>query len=85
MLQNTLENHAKKLTLQLDIHQLDDTKVETLQSHLKQFKGDKSLFFCIYDSEKKIKLTLNSKKQKVQISPALLEALALEDWYYKLN
>ena len=85
MLQNTFENHAKKLTLQLDIHQLDDTKVETLQSHLKQFKGDKSLFFCIYDSEKKIKLTLNSKKQKVQISPALLEALALEDWYYKLN
>jgi len=85
MLQNTLENHAKKLTLQLDIHQLDDTKVVALQSQLKQFKGDKSLFFCIYDSEKKIKLTLNSKKQKVKITPALLEALALEDWYYKLN
>jgi DNA polymerase-3 subunit alpha len=85
MLQNTIENNAKKLTLQLDIHQLNEDKVRALQSHLKRFKGDKTLFFNVYDPEKKIKLTLNSKTQKVKITSALLDELAMQDWFYKLN
>ena len=85
MLQNTIENNAKKITLQLDIKELNEEKINLLQQHLKSFKGDKPLFFNVYDSEKKVKLTLNSKKQKVKITPDLLQNLESQQWFYKLN
>ena len=85
MLQNTIESNAKKLTLQLDIHQLDQDQIETLQDNLKSYKGDKTLFFNIYDTDKKVKLMLNSKKQKVNITPDLLQYLDEQAWHYKLN
>ena len=85
MLQNTIENNAKKITLQLDIKELNEEKIKLLQQHLKSFKGDKPLFFNVYDSEKKVKLTLNSKKQKVKITPDLLQDLESQQWFYKLN
>ena len=85
MLQNTIENNAKKITLQLDIKELNEEKINLLQQHLKSFKGDKPLFFNVYDSEKKVKLTLNSKKQKVKITPDLLQDLESQQWFYKLN
>ncbi len=85
MLQNTIENNAKKITLQLDIKELSEEKINLLQQHLKSFKGDKPLYFNVYDSEKKVKLTLNSKKQKVKITPDLLQDLESQEWFYKLN
>ena len=85
MLQNTIENNSKKLTIQLDIHQLKSDKINALKDHLKSFKGDKPIFFNVYDSEKKVKLTLNSKKIKVKIIPELLNQLEDHDWFYKLN
>ena len=85
MLQNTIESNAKKLTLQLDIHQLDQDQIETLQDNLKSYKGDKTLFFNIYDTDKKVKLMLNSKKPKVNITPDLLQYLDEKAWHYKLN
>ena len=85
MLQNTVENNAKKLTLQLEISQLKNESVLQLKEKLKSFKGDKQLMFNVYDSEKKVKLTLNSKKQKVKITPELLKLLDEKQWLYKLN
>ncbi|MDC0874509.1 DNA polymerase III subunit alpha [Flavobacteriaceae bacterium] len=85
MLQNTIENNAKKLTLQLEISKLKNEDVTQLQDELKSFKGDKPLLFNVYDSEKKVKLTLNSKKQKVRITPELLKLLDEKQWHYKLN
>ncbi|MGI9541104.1 MAG: DNA polymerase III subunit alpha, partial [Flavobacteriaceae bacterium] len=85
MLQNTVENNAKKLTLQLEISKIKNEDVIQLQDELKSFKGDKPLLFNVYDSEKKVKLTLNSKKQKVRITPELLKLLDEKQWYYKLN
>ena len=85
MLQNTVETNSKKLTIQLDIHKLQSEKIKALEDHLKPFKGDKPIFFNIYDSEKKVKLTLNSKKIKVKIIPELLDELEEHKWHYKLN
>ena len=85
MLQSTIENNSKKLTIQLDIHQLKSEKINALKDHLKSFKGDKPIFFNVYDSEKKVKLTLNSKKIKVKIIPELLNQLEDHNWFYKLN
>ena len=85
MLQNTIESNAKKLTLQLDIHQLKESQIEALKDNLRSHKGDQSLFFSVYDPSKKVKLILNSKKQKVKITPDLLHFLDQEQWHYKLN
>ena len=84
-LQNTIETNAKKLTLQLDIHQLKEEQILTLQDNLKSYKGDQSLYFSVYDYKKKVKLMLNSKKQKVKITSDLLQYLDQESWHYKLN
>jgi DNA polymerase-3 subunit alpha len=85
MLQNTVENNAKKITIQLNIHQLKSERVEMLNDQLKAFKGDKVLGFNVYDSEKKVKLTFNSKNQKIRITPDLLSQLKENEWFYKLN
>jgi DNA polymerase-3 subunit alpha len=85
MLQNTIETNAKKLTLQLDIHQLKEEQILILQDNLKSYKGDQSLYFSVYDSKKKVKLMLNSKKQKIKITSDLLQYLDQESWHYKLN
>ena len=85
MLQNTIESNAKKLTLQLDIHQLNENKITILQDNLKSYKGNKSLFFSIYDPSKKIKLILKSNRQKVKITQDLLDFLDKEFLHYKLN
>jgi len=85
MLYNTIEKNAKKLILQLDVKKINEEKIDALEEHLKNFKGDKPLVFKIYDPEKKIKLTLNSKKQKVKITQDLLNELDRQELYYKLN
>ena len=85
MLQNTIESNSKKLTLQLDINQLEENKIEILQDNLSSFKGNQSLFFNVYDSNKKVKLILNSKQKKVKITPDLLHFLDQEQWHFKLN
>ena len=52
MLENTIENNAKKITLNIDVKKLKKEKIDDLQNYLKSFKGDKPLYFNLYDSEK---------------------------------
>ena len=85
MLQNTIENNAKKLTINLDVKKIKIEKIKSLYKNLKNFKGNKSLYFNVYDSSKKIKLALNSKNQKIRITSELLNELEINDWLYKLN
>ena len=85
MLENTIENNAKKITLNIDVKKLKKEKIDDLQNYLKSFKGDKPLYFNLYDSEKKVKLTLNSRKQKVKITSEFLNKLKGQEWLYKLN
>jgi len=85
MLQNTVENNAKKLTLQLEISQLEQDKIKQLEDDLRLFKGDNQLMFNVYDSNKKVKLALKSKKQKIKITSELLTLLDKNNWHYKLN
>ena len=85
MLEHAISNHSKKLTLQLDIHQLKGEGIDNLHKKLQSFKGDKPLFFDIYDSKNSVKLTLSARKQKIQITRELLQLLSEEKWFYKLN
>jgi DNA polymerase-3 subunit alpha len=85
MLHDTLSKNSKKLTLQLDIRQLESDSIQQLKKELNGFKGDKLLYFDLIDPKKQLKLTLASRKQKVAISPDLLSHLEDKRWHYKLN
>ena len=85
MLHDTLSKNSKKLTLQLDIRQLELDRIKHLKNELKSFRGDKPLYFDVIDPKKPVKLTMPSKKQKVAISQKLLTVLDQNQWHYKLN
>ena len=85
MLHDALSKNSKKLTLQLDIRELESDTILQLKKELKGFQGDKPLFFDVIDPQKPIKLTLASRKQKVTISHELLAHLEDKQWHYKLN
>ena len=85
MLHDVLSKNSKKITLQVDIHQLESKSIKQLKRELRGFKGDKPIFFDVIDPKKQIKLTMASRKQKVNISRELLSLLEENSWHYKLN
>ena len=85
LLHDVLENYAKKLTIQMDINELSDTRIDNLKALLTEHSGNHTLNFVIYEMAEQLKLHMPSRKQKINISPELLEALENESVYYKLN
>ncbi|MBT8266266.1 MAG: DNA polymerase III subunit alpha [Bacteroidia bacterium] len=85
LLHDVMDAQAKKLSIQLDVKDLQEDRIKTLKELLKMHKGNHHLNFLIYDSEEQIKLNLPSRKQKVKISQELLEELDNEKVFYKLN
>ena len=85
MLHDVLSSNSKKITLQVDIHQLESESIKQLKKELRGFRGDKPIFFDVIDPKKQIKLTMASRKQKVNISHEMLSFLEENSWHYKLN
>ena len=80
-----MENYAKKLTIKLNIDQLEEENIHQLKDTLVSFKGDHTLQFIVYEMEEEIKVTMLSRKQKVQITSELLTTLEDNEVHYKLN
>ena len=80
-----MENHSKKLTLQIPLSDVEDGKIDILKDLLNTHKGDKQLFFVVYEESERIKLTMPSRKHKINISKELLEELHNKQIQYKLN
>ncbi|MEZ2416095.1 DNA polymerase III subunit alpha [Muriicola sp. E247] len=85
LLQEVMENYARKLTIKLDIDQLKKEKILDLKDTLRSHKGKHPLQFTVYEMQEEIKVTLSSRKQKVQISSELLATLKDKEVHYKLN
>ena len=85
LLHDVMELYAKKLSIQLDIKDLQEHRIKELKDLLKMHKGDHALNFVVYDNEETLKLSMPSRKQKVKISQELLDELESNDIYYKLN
>jgi DNA polymerase-3 subunit alpha len=85
LLQDVMESFAKKLTIQLDIKQLHEQRIQRLQDTLGAFKGKHPLNFVVYEMEEAIKVNLSSRKQKVHISTELLHQLTEQEIHFKLN
>lgn len=85
LLHDVLETYSRKLTIQLDINMLSEKSIEVLQEILSAHSGNHTLNFVIYEMQEKLKLHLPSRRQKVNISPELLNILEENSIYYKLN
>jgi DNA polymerase-3 subunit alpha len=84
-LQDVMESFAKKLTIKLDIDQLKEEHIYSLKDTLVSYKGKHPLNFIIYEMEEELKVSLSSRKQKVEITGELLATLEEQEIHYKLN
>ena len=85
LLQDTLEKLSKKITVQIDIAELNDQRISQLQKITRKYKGNKNINFLIYDLEEKVKITMPSRNTKVEITKELLDELKDEGLKFKLN
>ena len=85
LLHDVMDAYAKKLSIQLNIQDLEKDKILNLQDLFRMHDGKNTLNFLVYDNDEKLKLTMPSRKQKVKISQELLLQLEESDIKYKLN
>jgi DNA polymerase-3 subunit alpha len=85
LLHDVMDTYAKKLSIQLNIDDLEKDKISTLYDLIKTHEGTNSLNFVVYDNKEKLKVQMPSRKQKVKISQELLNELEEQDVRYKLN
>ena len=85
MLHDTLKTNIKKITLMLEVNQLNKVGILDLKNTVLSFKGDKGLYIDLFDTEEKIKLTLPSRKQRVEVSNELLSKLEEKKIPYRIN
>ena len=85
LLHNVMDSQAKKITIQLPIEALQDDTLLFLKEMVATHKGDKQLFFTVYEVENKIKLNMPSRTHKVDICNAFLKGLQDRQLKYRLN
>ncbi|PZD77694.1 DNA polymerase III subunit alpha [Mesonia sp. K7] len=84
-LQEVMESLSKKITIQIDVNKLKDEKIDNLNTLIKQHKGNHTLNFLVYERKEKLKLQMQSAKQKVNVCKELLESLDEESLQYRIN
>ena len=85
LLHDVMENYAKKLSIQVNIDDLEPQKINVLKELLHMHPGNQMLNFVVYDNKDQIKLNMPSRKQKVKVSQELLNELENNNVFYKLN
>ncbi|MBZ9630012.1 DNA polymerase III subunit alpha [Salegentibacter sp. LM13S] len=85
LLHDVMDQFAKKLTIQLDIADLQEEKINWFKDTFRTHRGEHKLNFVVYEMKEQVKLHMPSKKQKVKISQELLQTLEDEQVMYKLN
>jgi DNA polymerase-3 subunit alpha len=85
LLHDVMEQYAKKLSIQVDIKDLNEQKIIALKELLNMYPGNQTLNFVVYDTKEKMKLAMPSRRQKVKVSQELLNELEAHDVRFKLN
>ncbi len=85
LLHDVLDKLAKKITLQIDIKEINKDKIKRINELLERNKGKNPISFTIYDMDEKVKLNMPSRTHKVAISNELLATLKNEKFKFKLN
>ena len=85
LLHDVMDTYAKKLSVQLNIKELEAEKIHALKQLFNMHPGNQALNFVVYDNAEQIKLPMISRRQKIKVSQELLNALENQQVYYKLN
>ncbi|MDX1544192.1 MAG: DNA polymerase III subunit alpha [Christiangramia sp.] len=85
LLHDVMDKYAKKLTIQLNVDDLKNEKIEWLKDTFTAHKGENHLNFVVYEMKEQVKLHMPSRKHKIKISQELIELLEKEQFMYKLN
>ena len=70
-----IKNNSKKLIIKSDLRSVSKESINKVKSILNRYKGDKPVGFDVYYPEEEIKISLNSRKQKVDVCNELLDEL----------
>ena len=85
LLHDVMESYAKKLSIQLNIKEISEEKIQTINDLLKMHSGNHILKFVVYDNDDELKLEMSSRLRKIKISQELLLELKSQEVFYKLN
>jgi DNA polymerase-3 subunit alpha len=85
LLHDVMDSQARKITIQMPIEALQDDTLAFLKEMIATHKGEKQLFFTIYEIENKIKLNMPSRTHKVDICNEFLLGLQERQLKYRLN
>jgi len=85
ILQDVLEKQAKKLTIKLDIKQVNYININELNGILKKNEGSTPLDILVFDMEDEVKLNMHSRSVKINITNELLKTFETEEIRFKLN
>ncbi|MBD0830907.1 DNA polymerase III subunit alpha [Aestuariibaculum sediminum] len=85
LLHDVMESYAKKLSIQLAIEDLKESKILRLKELIDMHPGNQSLNFVVYDNVEKIKLNMLSRRQKIKVCQELISELESEHVKFKLN
>ncbi|MGB1307772.1 MAG: DNA polymerase III subunit alpha [Oceanihabitans sp.] len=85
LLHDVMDTYAKKLSIQLNIKDLQADTIDKIKTLLQMHPGKQALHFVVYDNAEQIKLQMSSRKQKVKVSQELLNELNNQEIFYKLN
>ncbi|WP_040280392.1 DNA polymerase III subunit alpha [Psychroserpens damuponensis] len=85
LLHDVMEKSVRKISIQLNIKELESEKIQQLKDLMSMHPGSHLLNFVVYDNRDKIKLEMSSRMQKVKVTQELLSALDEDHIYYKLN
>ena len=85
LLHDVMDKYVRKLSIQLNIKELESNKIQNLKELISMHPGSHLLDFVVYDNREQIKLEMPSRKQKVKVSQELLSELEEQQIFYKLN
>jgi len=85
LLHDVMEKSVRKLSIQLNIKELESDKIKRLKELIAMHPGSHLLNFVVYENRDKIKLEMPSRKQKVKVTQELLDELEEQRVLYKLN
>ncbi|MDP4664604.1 MAG: DNA polymerase III subunit alpha, partial [Flavobacteriaceae bacterium] len=85
LLQDVMDAMAEKLSIQLNLKDIDEELINAISSIIDEHNGKHNLRIEVYDMEESIKLSLPSRNYKVNISQELLKELEEQQIHYKLN
>ncbi|GLB51495.1 DNA-directed DNA polymerase [Neptunitalea chrysea] len=84
-LQDVMEEMARKIAIHLNIIDIKEDTIHNISNLFNDYPGDNQVSFVIHKPDDDLKLTMQSRKRKVNITTEFLEMLKQEAIPYKLN